>query len=265
MVRALRLLLSAVPRAAPAALPAALMLAVGVSRPEVTGIGPVNMAPGAAPLGAVVLGLLALLVTITSLTVTITLLDPRRRDARSSLLRAPSPSMRPVSLPTLDLPTPATRPAGSFPPRASGRRGVPPELAATGHRAEQPTRNGRHGRPAQPKRPAQPERPARPEPAWPRRLTRARPVRARSARPRRATRYAIPARPGRPHAQRSAARSSPSRYRRMALAAEPGLTSPRRASSVRTATVIHGPSTRKCRRRAARVSERPKPSVPSDE
>jgi hypothetical protein len=61
-----------------------------------------------------------------------------------------------------------------------------------------------------------------------------------------------------------AAVTSSSWYRSIASRGASGLTSPRRASSASVATTIDGPSTRKCRRRAPRVSERPKPSVPRE-
>ena len=118
-------------------------------------------------------------------------------------------------------------------PASPGRSGMHPRVAGARHAAQQP-------------RPAR----CRSAPGSPA---------GRAARATRATRASSS------RAQRSAVRSSPSRYRRMASVTEPGLTSPRRASSVRTATATHGPSTRKCRRRAARVSDRPKPSVPRDE
>src|SRR5580700_4690902 len=50
----------------------------------------------------------------------------------------------------------------------------------------------------------------------------------------------------------------------MAWAGRPWSTLPLRASSHSTATMIHSASTRKNRRAAGRVSEKPNPSVPSD-
>ena len=276
-----RLLLTVVPRVAPAAMPAALMLSVGVSRPEVTGTGHVSVAPGAAPVGTVVLGLLALLVTITSLTVTIALLDPRRREIRSrSLLgprgplcrnlvadgagygRASTAMFPPLPEEWQDLglrhPTSSrlTRLAGFIHSMSPGRRirAMLPALPSVewmfaavtrSPTPASPGRSGMHPRVAGARHAAQ--QPRRRDAGQPRAAPATRATRASSS-----------------HAQRSTVRSSPSRYRRMASVTEPGLTSPRRASSVRTATATHGPSTRKCRRRAARVSDRPKPSVPRD-
>ena len=58
--------------------------------------------------------------------------------------------------------------------------------------------------------------------------------------------------------------TSSSWYFSIASAGASCLTSPRRASSVSAATVIDSASTWKWRRSAGRVSDRPKPSVPSD-
>jgi hypothetical protein len=291
-------------------MPAAIMLSLAVSRPEVSALGQLNVSPGAAPVGTVVLGLLALLVAITSLTVTIALLDPRRREPcygrpsrppgrlrldRLAYVRAGTTLVPPLRPQWQDLglrhPAPSRIERGrwllSLAPRRRigpllpslpllrliqwipavvrptarprGTRGDPPRRAVRSVGSSRPVPSAPPSRPRGSRRPARSARAARiARPSGPTRSPRL-PRLPGSARP------ARPARPALPSPQRAVPRSSTSRYRRMACVAEPSLTSPRRASSVRTATAIHGPSTRKCRRRAARVSDRPKPSVPNDE